>query len=638
VVYLALKTAQAYYEYFSIRVASKNYKDEQTLQKQRFPFTKILLWVFLKSRRPNWTIKVEKSNERKLSIIKGICHFASIFCIVAFIFSTLQIWLDTTTKIDITKSTILKIEETQFRIKDFVSHFKIGFTYDVLILFLLITLAGAFPFFEQHKIKDKLKKYNKTIKTIIYFLTISTSFTFFGNRLASSEEGRAGKLEFHKLQILEDNKLLQQKINDEVTDKIVNEILSNPEIDKALDNIEETRKEIEIAKNDDGYKNFTSIAPQRFVSELHTASFESSYNDKYDFESAFEKTESKFENDYKQKSSSESDYYKSKQEKDYSEFKENSKQWFDEKNFSESSSKQAEKTFATAKEAANTKYAKYYSQYKEPIEKLIKKCYSNSGGKWIKSFFEAIGIDFPFLDEFIDPIINEPIEDFITKKVEAIFRGCNENKKEVVEAVLKSCSSDFKVTFDAKVSSSSKFTKLESGLDVELASSKQISMLTKGQIASQLTSAETHLNEICAESRWETIRQSFLERTGDVYDLEEFTNEQRKKFRNALTDWNYYKEKEKLNWYFNLTNDIEEQFFNYSKDNGDLKAIWGFIIQQQDWDGAVNYYTNIHPDAAAKGKPYFMLKYYYNSIGKGNEFENLYDTETDNGVVIMCPH
>jgi hypothetical protein len=63
------------------------------------------------------------------------------------------------------------------------------------------------------------------------------------------------------------------------------------------------------------------------------------------------------------------------------------------------------------------------------------------------------------------------------------------------------------------------------------------------------------------------------------------------------------KKNNKLSWYRNRENNIEELFFNYSKDNGKVKAAWGFMIQQVDWDGAVNYYTKIAPDANAMGKP-----------------------------------
>lgn len=97
------------------------------------------------------------------------------------------------------------------------------------------------------------------------------------------------------------------------------------------------------------------------------------------------------------------------------------------------------------------------------------------------------------------------------------------------------------------------------------------------------------------------------------------------------------KERNKLSWYLNRESNYEDLFFNYSKDNGKVKAAWGYMIQQGDWDGAENYFTKIAPDAKATGQPYYMLKYYYNTIGKGSEHEDLYDAPTDKYVGKFCP-
>jgi hypothetical protein len=271
------------------------------------------------------------------------------------------------------------------------SIFKLSFAYDVAIVILLITLASSFPILEKYKVKDKLNNYNKVIKNILYFLTISTSFTFFGNRIASNEEGIIEKLKMHELKIIEGNKLLRKNIKDAVTDKIVNEILSNPELENILDNTIEIKSNIEGAKQYDDYKNFAFAAPLNIVNNLFINKFESNYNEKYDFSSGFDEAENQFKNEYKRNSSTQSDFYQSKQESDYSSFKERNQAWFYEIKITESSEKQAEETFAKISEKASGKYAKYYSKYKDPIEKLIKKGYRQTGAKWIKSFFDIEG-------------------------------------------------------------------------------------------------------------------------------------------------------------------------------------------------------------------------------------------------------
>ena len=640
VIYLSLKIGRTYYEYFSIPISPKNDEDNLYHAKRSLPWLQIVLASFIKSRKPNWTITNTKTVERKLSIIKSLCHFIFIFCIVSFIFCLLQLWLDNSTKIDIAQATILKIEETQFKIKNFVSHFKIGFAYDIAIGILLTTLASLFPLLEKHKAKDKIKKYNKAIKSILYFLTISTSFTFFGNRFASEEEGTVGKLEIHKLQILEGNKLLLKKINDAVTDKVINEIIGNAEIEKVLDKIEEVKKSIEEAKKDDDYKNFVSIAPPIFVNNLPLKNFELNYNGKYDFGNYFEKAESKFQDAYSKNSTTQSDFYRAKQENGYASFQESNHSWFNEKECTENSAKQAEETFIKASEASEAKYSKYYSKYNEPIEKLIKKGYSKTGGKWIKSFFELLGVDLPFLDELIDPIINEPIEDYITKKTANIFRNCTENKTEAVETELRNCSVEFKDAFNSKVNSSRKFSKLREHILTDLESSRQISSLTKSEIQMQMRNADAHLFSLCSNSKYhfEHVRKDFLDRLNSNDFPEGFSGKQIENFKEVLDNWNDYKETNKLKWYFNSVKEIESEFFNYSESNGNIKATWGFILQQQDWDRAVNYYTNIHPDGTATGKPYYLLKYYYSSIGKEDQFSDLYDNATEDGVGAMCPH
>ncbi|MBD0263025.1 MAG: hypothetical protein ICV78_09960 [Tolypothrix sp. Co-bin9] len=635
--YLFLKSAQSYYEYFSIKTSPRNDKDKRYQPKNSFSWTpKIIVWSFLKSSKPNWTIKSERSVERKLSIVKSFSHFFSIFCIVAFVFSLLQFWLDTTTQIDTTKATILIIEETQFKIKDFANIFKIAFGYDILIMFLLLGLASSFPLLEQFKIKEKLKKYNKAVKSILYFLTISTSFTFFGNRFTSQEEGRVGQLEIHKLQILEDNKLLLKKINEAVTEKVVHEIIANPQVVNVLDKIEEVKNSIEVTKQNDDYINFAAAAPPNLVTKLSIAGFESNFNSKFNFENDFAESEEKFKGDYKQNTASESDYYKSKDESEYSNFKKRNK-WYDEGSFTKSSAKQAKEAFASAYENVTLKSAKYYSKYKEPIEKLIKKGYSNTGGKWVKNFFEALGVDLPFLDELIDPIINSPIEDYITRKTESIFKNCTKSNREAVKSELSKCSKEFETAFNAEVNSSKKFAKLNEQLSAELTLSREILSQTKSQIEVQLKNTDSHLSYMCSKSRWERIRQSFLKRVNTDYDLDGFSYSQKQIFKKTLNDWNSYKQSQKFNWYFNSIDNLEEQFFYYSKNNGNIKAAWGFILQQEDWNGARIYYTLIRPERAT-GQPYYLLKYYYNSIGKVNQEKSLYDNETDKRVGELCPH
>ena len=627
---------QSYYDYFNINAIS-NSRNKSQSTKSFFKFKpQMLVWSFLKSKKPNWTISANKSIARKLAILRSLSHFISIICIVSFVYSILQLWLDSAIKIDMAEATILNIEQTEFKIKNFVNHFKIGFGYDILLAILLISFAGSFPLLEKYKAKDNLKKYNKSIKNILYFLTISTSFTFFGNRFASAEEGKIGKLEIHKLQISDGNKLLLKKIRDAVTDKVVGEILSNPEIDKVLAGTARIKKNIDDAKEDHNYKAFISVAPQSLINNLPLSKFDGDNNGKYDFETELQRAEIKFENSYS--NSSEPDYYEAKTESDYTNFKERNKDWFNEKESAPYVAADAERTFEQASAAQRYNNSNYYQQYKEPIEKILKKGYRNTAGKWVKEFFVTIGIQSPFLYAFIDPIIHEPIEDFITKTTARIFKSCVNHNAAAAKTEFANCSGEFREIFNNEVTDSQKFTSLAKQIVVDLGNSNQAALTTKSQINAKMRNATDYLLSLEARSRWEQIRIKFFERVNSDYNLEAFSARQKENFKRVINDWNTFKEKNKLHTYLNSVKSIEDVFFEYSESDGDVKATWGFILQQEDWAGAVEYYTKIKPDATATGKPYYLLKYYYDSIGKGNQISELYDSETENGVGAMCPH
>lgn len=632
--FLLLKSAQVYYEYFSITTSPRNYKDNRNHRKSNFPRTpKIIFWIFFKSSRPNWIIKGNKSIERKLSIVKSYAHFISILCIVTFVFSLLQLWLDTTTQIDTAKATFFKIEETQFRIKDFAGHFKFAFVYDVLFLFLLITLEGSFPVLEQYKVKEKIKKYNKAVKSVLYFLTISTSFTFFGNRFASNEEARVGQLEIHKLQILENNKLLFKQINDAVTDKIVNEIIANPQIEEVLDKIEEIKKSIEDSKYDDDYKKFTAVAPPNFVRNLSIGKFESNFNSKFNFENDFNKSESKFQNDYQQNSASESDYYKTKEKSNYSTFKKKNKQWYNEKSFTKSSAKKAEETFTSASKNVSSKYAKYYSKYKEPIEKIIKNVYDNTGGKLVKSFFEAIGVDFVFFEELIDPIINDPAKDLINKEVEKLYKYCTESNSEAIKTELKDFTENYKTYFDTKVNSSEKLAKLNEQLSAELISSKKVLLQTKSQIASHLNDAEKYFQQLKATDEWETIRTTFYRqlRNGEFTLL---PSDMEAIFQSAFQEWNDYLKENKFKLYFQNEKYLEPMFIEYTKQNSKLTAAWGYVVLSK----RENEIADMFPYSNHL-RPYEALQYYYSKNGiSGESFDKIYSNDVNEVVGQLCPN
>lgn len=146
--------------------------------------------------------------------------------------------------------------------------------------------------------------------------------------------------------------------------------------------------------------------------------------------------------------------------------------------------------------------------------------------------------------------------------------------------------------------------------------------------------ADDYLKNLCNNSRWEKIREDFYKRI-NTNNLD-YTSNQIKHFKAVLDGWNNYKDNNKIKWFKNNILDIEKGFYNYSKSRSKVKACWGFILQHQDWDGASNYYTNVAIDPKATGKPYYLLKYYYNTTGNGDTFAKLYNERTDFWVGRMC--
>ncbi len=621
--YIGLRLTKAYFDYLEIEYVSK-----EKIVKPIFTFSKVLKALSHSSlgiKDINWKLNHKREHKWVFGIIKGLCQFFAVFTITSFIFSVLQFWIDTTTDIELAKATILQIEQTQHKIKAAINIFKFGDSIKILVIFLLIMCASFFPLFERFKLKDKFVKFNKGVKLILLFFTVSTSFTFFGNRITSTENGRLGKLEFHRLQIIENNKLLINEVRNKVTEIVINEILSNDDIKEVLDKKDEIQSKVESVTESEEYKEFSAVAPEQLVNKLKVNTFRNTNN------LNFQKDLSYNVNKYYSTSKSAS---RANDSNIYDTFKSKNKEW-SESGHSTSKTQSAKERFKRASSTSKSKYSKYYNKYKEPIDIILKNGYGKTGKQWISGLLDFLKDDIPFLDNFIDPIIHEPIEDFITQKTESIFKKAFIGTEESIKQDIKTCADEFSNTFTKQTSNNLKLKALKAELTIEAKRINSISNNTFAQINNYNRKVNNYLVTLSSKSRWEGIRKDFRKRIN--YSNLGFDNSQIETYKSVLDDWESYKNKNKFKWYNNKNITLEEQFYNYSKSNSKLKACWGFILQQQDWDGAVYYYSYIAPDASARGNPYYLLKYYYNSIGKGNHLESLYDIKTDEWVGIQCP-
>ncbi|KAA3437604.1 hypothetical protein [Rufibacter hautae] len=570
----------------------------------------------------------------KLGVSSGLSKFFGILCIVSLIFSILQYWLDHTTNIDLAKSSILKIEQTQFLIKKHVDFITIPPLYNIVAIIILISLSIVFPILEQYK--NKYNKITKYTSNIAYILTISSSFTFFGNTFKESEKTREGNLEIHKLAIIENNKLALKEIKNELRQRIINEILTNPEFSSVLHDLNEIQKEIENTESNNEYIHYVNIAPNLKIQQLPVYKFKNTFKYEFDIENEFISLETKFWDEYVKNQTSETftDFYTEAEEASYRKFKNSNSKWHNNSSLKNSNSiLNFINTEIKDKTAEKNSYL--YSKYKEPIDKLIKKGYGSSAKPWLNNFIQALGLDFIFIDEFLDPILHDPIEDYITNKSENILtmiidKDYNKARSEIDNFII-----SFKAKFSKDVTKSKKFNNLKTRIKNGLTLSRNISTKTLNTIYHENILANLHLEKISNNCRWEKIRKTFYNQADNLRSAN-FTYDQISTLKESMKEWNNYKKSSKLQLYFNGEQNLELTFHEFLKNNPKAKACWGYILQQHDWDGAAYYYTK-YPNSEATGKPYYLLNYYYKTNLPNLDIREVYDEATDKWVGELCP-
>jgi hypothetical protein len=70
---------------------------------------------------------------------------------------------------------------------------------------------------------------------------------------------------------------------------------------------------------------------------------------------------------------------------------------------------------------------------------MIEKLWDNSGQNWLNEYLEKISADFPFLGVLIDPLINDPVKDFLKHETEFILKSTLENDGNGVAKKLDDC-------------------------------------------------------------------------------------------------------------------------------------------------------------------------------------------------------
>jgi hypothetical protein len=534
----------------------------------------------------------------KISVIKGIAEFMGILCIVAFIFSIFQYWLDHTTEVDVAEATLYQIEQTQIKIMHYAEYLRISFYLDVLLSLLLIILCGIYPVLSKFELDNKFKKYNKYTKTIIYFLTISTSFTFFGSQLSHHEIGRNTNLQIHKLRIIKDNKLLRTKIQNEITNRIVNKIFLNPKVSTVLEYIQEIEQNISLSKDNTNYQSIARLSPPELLKDFQVNIFEREYKTKYNLIDQYHDSEREHEKRFAEKD----DQFRSKKSSPKrSGFTKSSQDHFESYIFPERDLKKANEILNKAAKKTKTTFSRFYVKFQDPIEKIIRKGYDSTGAVWISSFFKSIGFDFPFLDQFLDPIINDPLEDRVTKVCADIYSACSKHDKEQVANLFKEFEEKFEYDFQSKVDNSQKFSKLNNTLINDLRKSKDLPNVIKQDLARFKFKANAYMEKICSTNKFEILRIEFYNNL--LYDHFPFLPEiAKKKSLTAFRNWERQKKNITDRIYVSKSKDIDAEFFAFSKTDPHLLISWAYCLLASDPSlrqpvDALKYYFKLHQES-----------------------------------------
>jgi hypothetical protein len=557
-IYVALLRAKAYYDNFG----ANSYQDR--LRK----FTPTYKW--------------------KISIIKGLAEFMLIFCIVAFIFSIFQYWLDTTTNIDTTKATLLKIEQLQATILVYAGYFNFNFYINILVWCLIIVLCGMFPVVAKWDLDNKYRKYSKFIKNVIYFLTISTSFTFFGIQMSENERATSNNLQIHKLKIIKDKQLLAHEIQNEVTRRIVNRILLNPRVSNILDQLEEIQLNIKQTKEEAKYKSVALLAQPGFLNQFQVNTFESEYKSKYNFAEQISEANISYKGANSQTSD---DFQFSEKASENPKFSKSTEQTI----------KKARQTFATASKHNRIKFSKFYSKFKDPLETIIKKVYSSTGAAWLSSFMKSLGADFPFLDQFLDVIVNDKMEEWLIRKCSDLSREAEELTEEQIITNINELEEEFDDAFQSTLNQNEKFNELHENIIDDVAKSRLMSDLTHADLVKVEGNSKIYLQEICKVNNLEVVRIKFYRNLlNDQFPrLPETT---RTKSLAAFSNWERHKKENALQFYITHVTDIDAEFFTFCKDDPHLLATWAYCLLAYDNSlsvplDALNFYFTLHNES-----------------------------------------
>lgn len=487
----------------------------------------------------NKTSKSKKYQKAKAleKSIKGLKKFILIFSSTALCFILIEIIFELTSEIKEFETTIWEIEITENKIWDFITHFKITSGYNIIALFILISLLGVFPLLEKYKLKEKLKIYNKIISSILYFFSITTSFTFFGNKLYSDQLQRIEHLQMHKLKIINDNKLLIEQTKRYVKSSLIQELLKSPKLNIVL------KKIFYLKLHYTPYIKTTKI--NELSDELKRLQTEFIKGENFDICTALEKARKRFKKSIELTGSG----------IPFS---------ISEKNLSLKNTEERQEIMRDYIIDSDIKAEGIFSKYEEVFSKIIEWSYDHACKPVLTKILDEL-YDVPLIDDLLDPILHEPIQDHLVHETNKILEALYDNNSNAIKNQINLTREEFRRNFEQAFEKSEAFITYSEILD------KKIAELNKVLPVNEISILEKR-----SESRWELARNQTYEELLKSFSNADFPyKEAELDILIFFRDWNAHLQSDIK------TNNIEDEFMQFLSQNRKRTLIWMSILNKE---------------------------------------------------------
>ncbi|HEV2481562.1 MAG TPA: hypothetical protein VGS79_17950 [Puia sp.] len=600
----------------------------------------------------------------KIALLAGFKKFCLSFCMVSMLFSILQAWLTISAYNNLSEQTVFEIETRIHWLKEKTEPFeKFKFFPELVLLALLIGLAATWPLIERLKLKDRYKSLMKGFGFLTGLLTIAICFTFYGNRFEKGEKGVEGKLQIHNFQLLENNQLLVKQIHDLAEKNVVQAFTDAQKVKQVFDERTAANKAVDSFQTTSDYSYYTEYTLKAPTQQASTVSADDagggsgeSFNHlrlDEDVITAGTKYEQQFTTTYatwrsnqpwaKQPGAAQSSpaagYYQDLGQALYDD--EVKSGVVNEKSISTDRLAAEQAVMEEAASEWSSQTFKIFDQYGELFEKTLDKTYSITLKGWINGAAENIFSGIPLIGELLDPV-HDMLKDMIKEKFKKLLTAFGQKDKTAVTDELLATMGEMNTALASKTVDLNPWQRLRAQVISVRKGLGDISRKIQAANSKTQRLISAHLEQMKNTDRWQALRERFgikARYSASLPDpLEPFSREQWQGFQQILTDWDDYMHSHKETWWKDGTKDLEKEFVSYIQERPEVCGAWGFILQQEDWNKAADYYTFVATDVQATGKPYFLLKYYCETT-KNCTIDNLYTEEVERkGVGLYCPH